>query len=242
MQGANFAQPLSRLKECITVIKKGLKGDRVEYDGKHYLLPRPGGEGKPIRLSQPPRPNLPLYLATLGPKSLELTGEVAQGWLGTSFIPEHADIFLEPMAKGAAKSGRTLADIDIQIGASFELGDHVEEMIEARRPALAFTLGAMGSAQTNFYNDAFKRAGYEEAAIEVQQLWVAGNKPEAIKRVPDEMVLKTNLIGTKEMIRERLDVYKSVGVSTLSLRTGGESWKEKLDALCEAVDFVKGED
>ena len=242
LHGANFAQPLSRLKECIAVIKKGLKGDRVEYDGKHYLLPRPGGEGKPIRLSQPPRPNLPLYLATLGPKSLELTGEVAQGWLGTSFIPEHADIFLEPMAKGAAKSGRTLADIDIQIGASFELGDHVEEMIEARRPALAFTLGAMGSAQTNFYNDAFKRAGYEEAAIEVQQLWVAGNKPEAIKRVPDEMVLKTNLIGTKEMIRERLDVYKSVGVSTLSLRTGGESWKEKLDALCEAVDFVKGED
>ncbi len=139
LHGANFAQPLSRLKECIAVIKKGLKGDRVEYDGKHYLLPRPGGEGKPIRLSQPPRPNLPLYLATLGPKSLELTGEVAQGWLGTSFIPEHADIFLEPMAKGAAKSGRTLADIDIQIGASFELGDHVEEMIEARRPALAFT-------------------------------------------------------------------------------------------------------
>ena len=139
LHGANFAQPLSRLKECIAVIKKGLKGDRVEYDGKHYLLPRPGGEGKPIRLSQPPRPNLPLYLATLGPKSLELTGEVAQGWLGTSFIPEHADIFLEPMAKGAAKSGRTLADIDIQIGASFELGDHVEEMIEARRPAPSAT-------------------------------------------------------------------------------------------------------
>ena len=78
LHGANFAQPLSRLKECIAVIKKGLKGDRVEYDGKHYLLPRPGGEGKPIRLSQPPRPNLPLYLATLGPKSLELTGEIGR--------------------------------------------------------------------------------------------------------------------------------------------------------------------
>jgi F420-dependent oxidoreductase-like protein len=241
LHGANFAQPLGRLKECIAIIKKGLKGDRIEYDGKHYVLPRPGGEGKPIRLSQPPRPELPLYLATRGPKSLELTGEVANGWLGTSFIPEHADIFLEPMARGAAKSGRTLADIDIQIGASFELGDDVDAMIEARKPALAFTLGAMGSAQTNFYNDAFKRAGYEEAAVEVQRLWVEGNKPEAIKQVPDEMVLKTNLIGTKEMIRERLKVYKSVGVSTLSLRTGGKSWKEKLDALCEAVDFIKGE-
>ena len=241
LHGANFAKPLSRLKECIAIVKKGLKGDRVSYDGKHYVLPRPGGEGKPIRLSQPPRPELPLYLATLGPKSLELTGEVANGWLGTSFIPEHADIFLGPMAKGAAKSGRTLKDIDIQVGASFELGDDVDAMVEARKPAMAFTLGAMGSAQTNFYNDAFKRAGYEEAAVEVQRLWVAGNKSEAIRQVPAEMVLKTNLIGTKEMIKERLAVYKRVGVSTISLRTGGESWKEKLDALCEAVDFVKGE-
>lgn len=239
LHGAAFAHPLGRLRECIEIIRLGLQGDRVQYDGKHYVLPRPGGEGKPIRLSQPPRPNLPIYLATLGPKSMELTGELANGWLGTSFIPEHADVFLEPLKRGLEKSGRTLADIDIQVGGSFEVGDHVEEMIDARRPAMAFTLGGMGSAQTNFYNDAFRRAGYEDAAIEVQKLWVEGKKDLAIRAVPDEMVLKTSLIGTEEMIKERLQIYKEVGVTTMRLSTGGDDWKARTDSLAEAVDVIK---
>lgn len=239
LHGAAFAHPLGRLRECMEIIRLGLNSERVQYDGKHYLLPRPGGEGKPIRLSQPPRPNLPIYLATLGPKSMELTGELANGWLGTSFIPEHADVFLEPMKKGLAKSGRTLADMDIQVGGSFELGDDVERMVQARRPAMAFTLGGMGSAQTNFYNDAFKRAGYAEAATEVQQLWVDGKKEAAIRAVPDEMILKTSLIGTKEMITERIQAYRNAGVTTLRLSTGGGNWKERTDSLAEAVDFVQ---
>ncbi len=239
LHGAAFAHPLGRLRECMEIIRLGLNSERVQYDGKHYVLPRPGGEGKPIRLSQPPRPDLPIYLATLGPKSMELTGELANGWLGTSFIPEHADVFMGPLKKGLEKSGRTLADIDVQVGGSFEVGDHVEKMIDARRPAMAFTLGGMGSAQTNFYNDAFRRAGYEDAAIEVQKLWVDGKKDQAIRAVPDEMVLKTNLIGTEEMIKERLKVYKDVGVTTMRLSTGGETWKERTDSLAEAVDVVK---
>jgi F420-dependent oxidoreductase-like protein len=239
LHGAAFAHPLGRLRECIEIIRLGLNSERVQYDGKHYVLPRPGGEGKPIRLSQPPRPNLPIYLATLGPRSMELTGELANGWLGTSFIPEHADVFMEPLQRGLKKSGRTLADIDIQVGGSFEVGDHVEEMIEARRPGMAFTLGGMGSAQTNFYNDAFKRAGYEDAAIEVQKLWVEGKKDQAIRAVPDEMVLKTNLIGTEDMIGERLKFYKEVGVSTMRLSTGGKNWKERTDSLAEAIDVIK---
>ncbi|MFT5693382.1 MAG: F420-dependent oxidoreductase-like protein, partial [Oceanicoccus sp.] len=162
LHGQKFAKPLGRLRECVEVIKMGLRGEKIEFDGEHYLLPRPNGEGKPIRLSQPPQPDLPLYLATLGPKSLEFTGEVADGWLGTSFIPEHADVFFDPMRKGAAKSGRKFEDIDIQIGGSIEIGDDLDKMIEARKPAMAFTLGAMGSSKTNFYNDAFKRSGYAE--------------------------------------------------------------------------------
>lgn len=239
LHGAAFAHPLGRLRECIEIIRLGLNGERVAYDGKHYVLPRPGGEGKPIRLSQPPRPNLPIYLATLGPKSMELTGELANGWLGTSFIPEHADVFMDPLKRGLEKSGRSMADIDIQVGASFEVGDHVEKMIDDRRPAMAFTLGGMGSAQTNFYNDAFKRAGYEDAAIEVQKLWVDGKKDQAIRAVPDEMVLKTNLIGTEEMISERLRIYKDVGVTTMRISTGGETWKDRTESLAEAVDVIK---
>lgn len=242
LHGASFAHPMGRLREYLQIVRKGLAGERVEYDGKHFVLPRPGGEGKPIRLSQPPRPNMPIYLATLGPKSLEMTGELANGWLGTSFMPEHANVFLDPLKRGAEKAGRTLADIDIQIGVGFELGENVEEMIEARKPGMAFTLGGMGSAKTNFYNDAFKRAGFVDAAEEVQALWVKGDKPAAIRAVPDEMILKTNLIGTADMIRERLDAYKQAGVNTIRLGTGGQTWKERADRLEESLDLVQSWD
>jgi alkanesulfonate monooxygenase SsuD/methylene tetrahydromethanopterin reductase-like flavin-dependent oxidoreductase (luciferase family) len=184
---------------------------------------------------------MPIYLATLGPKSLEMTGELANGWLGTSFMPEHADVFLGPMKKGAEKAGRSLDDIDIQIGVGFEIGDDVEKMIEERKPGMAFVLGGMGSAKTNFYNDAFRRSGYEDAAIEVQRLWIEGKKSDAIQRVPDEMVLKTSLIGTEDMIRERLRKYRDAGVSTLRLGTGGKTWKNRLDTLAQSLDLVKSE-
>ena len=238
LHGASFAKPLSRLRECVDIIKLGLASERIAYEGKHYVLPRPGGEGKPIRLSQPPQADLPIYLATLGPKAMEMTGELANGWLGTSFMPEQADIFLEPLLRGLAKSGRTLADIDVQVGGSLEIDDDVERLIEARRPAMAFTLGGMGSAKTNFYNDAFKRAGYAEAAEEVQALWVSGDKEAAIRAVPDEMVLKTNLIGTREMIVERIKAYAAAGVTTLRISTSGLNWRERTETLAEATDLI----
>jgi F420-dependent oxidoreductase-like protein len=238
LHGAAFAKPLSRLRECVDIIKMGLASERIAYQGKHYVLPRPGGEGKPIRLSQPPQADLPIYLATLGPKAMEMTGEMANGWLGTSFIPEQADIFLDPLKRGLAKSGRQLSDIDVQVGGSLEIDEDVERLIEARRPAMAFTLGGMGSAQTNFYNDAFRRAGYEDAAIEVQSLWVNGDKEAAIRAVPDEMVLKTNLIGTREMVIERVKAYAEAGVTTLRITTSGKNWRERTETLAEATDLI----
>lgn len=241
LHGAAFGHPLGRLRECVDIIRLGLNSERLQYQGKHYVLPRPGGEGKPIRLSQPPRPNLPIYLATLGPKSLEMTGELANGWIGTSFIPEQADVFMDHIRCGLAKSGRQMSDIDIQVGGSFEISDDVERLVEARKPAMAFTLGGMGSADTNFYNDAFRRAGYEDAAIEVQNLWVSGKKDEAIRAVPAEMVLKTNLIGTEAMVRERLRAYRDAGVNTLRLSTSGKDWQARTASLEAAVDLVKRE-
>ena len=237
LHGAEFSRPVARLKECAEIIKKALSGQKVEYRGKHYRLPRLGGEGKAIKLSQTIR-QVPIYLATLGPKALELTGKIANGWLGTAFVPEHANIFLDHLKKGAQKSGRTIADIDIQVGGSFELGEDVERMVEERKPAMAFTLGAMGSAKTNFYNDAFRRAGYVDEAIEVQKLWVDGKRDAAAKRVPDEMILKTNFLGTEEMIHERLSAFRKGGVTTLRIATKGENWKEKTDSLEEAMDLV----
>ena len=241
LHGAAFAKPLGRLREVVEILQLALAGQKVAYEGEHYLLPRPGGEGKPIRLSQPPRPDLPIYLATLGPKSLQMTGELANGWLGTCYLPEHAHVFLDDLKAGAIRAGRSLADLDIQAGGYFEISDDVEALVAARKPALAFTLGAMGSAKTNFYNDAFCRAGYEDAAKEVQSLWVAGKRDQAIACVPEELVLMANLIGTEEMVKDRLKAFRASGVNTLRLATGGETWAERTAALEEAMDLINRE-
>lgn len=238
LHGAGFAKPLSRLRECVEVLRIALSGEKLAYEGDHYLLPRPGGEGKAIRLSQPPRPDLPIYLATLGPKSLEMTGELANGWLGTSFLPEHAAVFLDHLQTGLARSQRSMADLDVQAGGYFEVGEDVENLIAARKPAMAFTLGGMGSAKTNFYNDAFCRAGYESTAKDVQALWIAGKRDQAVAAVPDDMVLMANLIGTESMVQERLRAFSDAGVSTLRLATGGSNWSERTQALEQAMDLI----
>ena len=239
LHGAKFAQPLSRLRECVDILRLGLGGEKLAYEGKHYLLPRPGGEGKPIRLSQPPRPNLPIYLATLGPKSLQMTGELADGWLGTCFLPEHAGVFFGDLQTGASKAGRGLNSLDIQAGGYFEIGEDVERLITERKPGMAFTLGAMGSPKTNFYNDAYCRAGFEDAAKEVQGLWVSGKRDEAISRVPDDLVLMANLVGTEEMVQQRLQAFANAGVNTLRIGTGGTTWPERTAALEVAMDLIK---
>ena len=238
LHGASFAKPLSRLRECVEILRIALAGEKIAFEGEHYLLPRPGGEGKAIRLSQPPRPELPIYLATLGPKSLQMTGELANGWLGTCFLPEHASVFLDDLSTGTKKAGRSLNDIDIQAGGYFEISDDVDGLINKLRPGMAFTLGAMGSAKTNFYNDAYCRAGYEDVAKEVQSLWVAGNRDEAIRQVPDELITMSNFIGTQPMVEERLNAFKAAGVNTLRISTGGSTWKERTAALEEAMDSI----
>ena len=238
LHGASFAKPLSRLRECVEILRIALAGEKIAFEGEHYLLPRPGGEGKAIRLSQPPRPELPIYLATLGPKSLQMTGELANGWLGTCFLPEHASVFLDDLSTGTKKAGRSLNDIDIQAGGYFEISDDVDGVINKLRPGMAFTLGAMGSAKTNFYNDAYCRAGYEDVAKEVQSLWVAGNRDEAIRQVPDELITMSNFIGTQSMVEERLNAFKAAGVNTLRISTGGSTWKERTAALEEAMDSI----
>jgi F420-dependent oxidoreductase-like protein len=239
LHGAAFAKPLSRLRECVEILHLALAGEKLAYEGEHYLLPRPGGEGKALRLSQPPRPELPIYLATLGPKSLQMTGELADGWLGTCFLPEHADVFLGDLQSGAAKAGRSLADLDIQAGGYFETGENVEQLIAERKPGMAFQLGAMGSPKTNFYNDAYCRAGFEDTAKEVQSLWVAGKRDEATRRVPDELVLMANLVGTEDMVQQRVKAFADAGVNTLRVSTGGETWPERTAALEQAIDLIK---
>ena len=241
LQGKPFAQPLRRMRETVDIVRLAFRGEKLEYDGRHHRLPLPGGEGKALRLAQPANPNIPIYLATLSPKALELTGELADGWLGTSFTPENAAAHLDHLERGAARAGRSLDDIEIAVGGAVGVGDDVEQMVASLKPRMAFTLGAMGSPKTNFYNDAFRRGGFEDAAIEVQGLWVEGKREEAARRVPDEMVRQTSLLGTDAMVRERIRKYRDAGVDQLRLDPLGESASERLDTLGRTVALVREE-
>ncbi|MGB2695213.1 MAG: LLM class F420-dependent oxidoreductase [Dehalococcoidia bacterium] len=236
--GIPFKQPLQRMREIIEIMRLVSSGERVSYKGKIYELPLPGGEGKPLRASSTPREHIPVYLATLGPKSLEMTGELADGWLGTSFMPEHADVFFDHIRAGAERAGRSFDDIDLQAGGTVAFSDDVDGLIQRRKQGLAFTLGAMGSRQHNFYNAAFQRAGYQDVAVEVQKLWLDGKRDEAAQRVPDELAVKTNLLGTEDMVKERLRTYRDAGVITLRVDPIGRNVKERLETLARTVDLV----
>ena len=239
LHGASFAKPLGRLREYVEIVKMALRGERLVYDGEHFVLPRPGGEGKALKCSIPPKPDLPIYLATLGPKSLEFTGESADGWLGTSFIPEHADVLLDPIRAGAERAGRTIADLDIQINGQVLVSDDVDGLVDRARPGLAFTLGGMGSATTNFYNDVYCRAGWDDVAKEVQRLWVEGDKASAAAAVPDELVLAAYPIGTEDMVRDRIQAMGAAGVDCIRISPQGRTPADQIAHLELVMDLVR---
>ena len=239
LQGRPFAQPLTRMRETVDIIRQALAGEKLSYQGKHHQLPLPGGEGKALKLALPANPDIPIYLATLGPKTLEYTGAAADGWIGTSFTPEHADAHLDHIRKGAQAAGRSLADIDIQVGGTVAFGDEAK-IIPRLKPAVAFTLGAMGSPKTNFYNAAYRRGEYDEGGREVQNLWVEGRREEAIARVPDEMVRQANLIGDEASVAARVRAYRDAGVTSLSVHPMAADMAGRLDVLGRVLDMAKG--
>jgi F420-dependent oxidoreductase-like protein len=236
--GIRFDRPVQRMREIVEIVRRAVTGEHLAYKGKLYELPLPGGEGKALRSSAAPR-EVPIYLATLSPRSLEMTGEIADGWLGTSFMPEHARVFFDHIETGAKRAGRSLARLDLHAGGHLAFGDDVERLIAARKPGLAFTLGAMGSRQHNFYNDAFKRAGYTDAALEVQRLWLDGKREEAAARVPDELAVKANLLGSEAMVRERVLAYQRAGITTLRVDPAGATLDARLDTLGRLMDLVR---
>jgi F420-dependent oxidoreductase-like protein len=242
LHGVPFERPLARMRETVEIVRQVFAGEKVTYHGELFQIPLAGGDGKPMRLTMPPNPDIPIYLATLSPKMLRLTGEVADGWLGTSFVPEGAQAYFGPLSEGAARAGRTLDDLDICQGAEVSFAadeDELHEIVSRRKKELAFSLGGMGSADTNFYNDAYSRQGWAEVAGKIRELWLAGKRAEASELVTDEMVLATTLIGTEPMVRERLRVWKAAGVTTVRLYPAGETLDARLDTLGRALDLVR---
>jgi F420-dependent oxidoreductase-like protein len=239
--GVAFDKPVRRTRETIEIVRAITSGERLEHHGEVYDLPLPNGEGRAIRSLMPPA-HLPVYVASIGPANLRLTGELADGWIGTAFLPETADVFLDPIREGAHRGGRGLADLDLTVAVGVEFTDDVEAAGRRHAEGYAFTIGAMGSAGTNFYNNAFERQGFGDDVREVQSLWLAGDKDAARRRVPTAIGLGTNLIGTDDLIRDRLRLYRDAGITTLRATLHGSpdaDLDRQLADLERLLDFVQ---
>lgn len=243
LHGVPFARPLARTRETVEIIQRVLDGGKIQYQGDIFQIPLPGGEAKPMRLSARPQHEIPIYLATLSPAMLRLTGEIANGWLGTSFVPEGAaDAYFKHLDDGLAKAGRTREDLDICQGAEVAFAqdeDALKVMIAGRKKELAFSIGGMGSASTNYYNQAYSRQGWADVAAEIRERWQAGDRDGAAALVTDEMVLGTTLIGTEPMVRERLRVWRDAGVDTVRLYPAGETLDDRLATLARAIEIAE---
>ncbi|QDN54739.1 MULTISPECIES: LLM class flavin-dependent oxidoreductase [unclassified Streptomyces] len=243
LHGVPFDRPLSRMRETVEIVRQAAAGEKVLHTGREFQIPLPGGDAKPMRLSMRAEHDIPIYLATLSPRMLQLTGEIADGWLGTSFVPEGAkEAYFDHLDAGLTASGRSRADLDICQGAEVAFAedeDALGTMVAGRKKELAFSLGGMGSASTNFYNNAYSRQGWADVAAEVRERWQAGDRDGATELVTDEMVLGTTLIGTEGMVRDRLRVWRDAGVDTVRFYPAGETLDARLTTLGRALDLVR---
>jgi F420-dependent oxidoreductase-like protein len=239
LHGADFGHPLGRLREYLDILDLAFAGQPLRYQGRYYQLPRPGGQGKVLRLAQAPERKIPVYLATLGPRGLELTGARADGWLGNCFIPEASDAVTGPLRQGAEGAGRSLADLDLQAGGPVAFGTELGELTGGVKRGIAFRLGAMGSRELNFYNQAYQRAGFATEARRIQELWLDGRRDEAIAAVTDDMALLSSFVGTEEMVASRVEAFSRAGITTLRAEPAGAGPQEQLRTLARFTEIVR---
>ncbi len=235
--GVRFRSPVTATRETIEIVRKVARGERLAHHGTVYELPLPDGPGRSIRSMLPPA-EVPIYVAALGPRNLELTGELANGWLGNAFMPEHAEAYLAYLRAGAAKSGRDLGELDLVTPVSVEFTDDVDEAARRHARGYAFTMGAMGSKTENFYNAAFERQGFGDDVNAVQELWLAGRREEAADRVPIEIGMHTNLLGTPAMVKDRLRRYRAAGITTIQAKIAGPT-SSQIDTIAQLVELVR---
>jgi F420-dependent oxidoreductase-like protein len=222
--GVPFDAPLGRTREVVEICRQVWRRERVTYDGKYYQIPLPAdqgtGLGKPLQLiNHPVRERIPITIAALGPKNVELTAEIAEGWQPVFFYPEKADqVWGESLRSGYAKRDPALAPMDIMVSASLAIGDDVDNRLAWAKPQLALYIGGMGARGRNFYHNLATRYGFGEVANHIQDLYLAGKKAEATDAVPDELVRQTSLVGPRGFVKERLAAYADAGVTTLLLQ------------------------
>jgi F420-dependent oxidoreductase-like protein len=239
LHGVPFDHPMRRLRECVEILKLAFSGQPISYDGNEYHLPLPGRDRQALRLAQRIQHPIPIYLAALSPGTLELAGEVADGWLGTCFIPEASTIFTDALQRGASRAGRDIVKIDLQAGGPIMIGDDLQAAIDHLKKDLAWRLGAHGAPEKNFYNNVYRRAGFVEEAIQIQRLWSSGDRDNAVAAVTDEMALSPSFVGTRDMVRGRIRAFMDAGVTTLRLGPMGSTVNERLEQLAKFLELLR---
>jgi alkanesulfonate monooxygenase SsuD/methylene tetrahydromethanopterin reductase-like flavin-dependent oxidoreductase (luciferase family) len=217
--------------------------ERLSYEGQHWTLPLPGGPGKPIKLTvHPQREHIPLYIAAIGPKNLEQTGEIADGALLIFPSAEHLEeTTIKYLRAGREKAGKTLDGFDVCPTLPLAVGEDkdVSTLADTFRPYTALYVGGMGSAKQNFYNQLAQRMGFEAAAAEVQEKYLSGDKQGAAAAVPHELIDKTTLLGSVDRIADRMKEYAAAGVTTLSLAPAGFTLDERLASLRAGTEALE---
>ncbi len=237
--GQPFDKPLARAREYVEIVRKALARETLTYDGEFYKLPLPGGPGKALKLIiKPVQERIPIYLAAIGPKNTALAAEIADGWLPTLFAPEHVDVFRPSLEEGAARSGRSLDDLEVTPQVSMAIYDDVAHARNFMRPYLALYIGGMGSRERNFYNQLVTRYGYGDAAREIQELYLSGRQADAMAAIPDELIDKVALCGPKEAVAERIDAYRDAGVKTLLATPAAASQEDRLRMIRELAELA----
>jgi len=216
--GVRYDRPLARTREYIEIVKLALDRKVVAYDGRHYQLPLPDGPGKALRMTvHPIREHLPIYLAAVGPKNLELAGEATDGWLAIFYAPDFAAEQLASIAAGRAKVGLTMDGFDVVPSVPVVIGDDYAACAELVRWYAALYVGGMGSREKNFYNDLAVRMGYADAAREIQELYLSKRQRDAAAAVPLEFLDRTSLLGPVERIADKMRDLATSGVTTLAV-------------------------
>jgi F420-dependent oxidoreductase-like protein len=215
--GVAYGKPLSRTREAVEIVRRILaREEPLVFRGESYRIPVEASDlGKPLKLMMPPlRSSIPIYIAALGPKNVELAAEIGDGWLPIFYSPFHSDIFRRSLDAGFAKRSAE-RPFDIAPGVTVALGSDLEKCFDSVKPGLALYIGGMGAPGKNFYNDLACRYGYEKEAAVIQELYLQGKKKDAIAAVPNQLVDEVALCGPKERIADRLEAWKDAGVTTL---------------------------
>ncbi|MDQ3811192.1 MAG: LLM class F420-dependent oxidoreductase [Chloroflexota bacterium] len=225
--GLPYDQPVPRMREIIDICRMAWRRQELVYSGRCYSLPLPpergAGLGKPIKmLTHPRRERIPIYLASLGERSVELAAEKAEGWLPIFFWPEQAEkVWGAALRRGLARRSADVGPLQIVAGGPLAIGDGLESLRDRERPHLALYAGGMGARGKNFYNDLLRQYGYEREAAEIQELYLNGRKQQAAACVPAALLEALQLIGPAEYVKERIGVFKAAGVSVLDVQPIG---------------------